>query len=67
MTVMVNGSARALPSGADVQALASDLGLTEKKGVAIAIDGSVVPRKQWTVRRLAEGEKVLVIQATQGG
>ena len=67
VTVTVNGGARALPAGSDVRALVGELGLAEKRGVAIAIDGSVVPRKKWEGRKLVAGEKVLVIQATQGG
>lgn len=67
VTVTVNGGARALPAGSDLHALVSQLGLAERKGVAIAIDGRVVPRKTWPGRTLVAGEKVLVIQATQGG
>jgi sulfur carrier protein len=43
------------------------LGLAEKKGVAVAVNGSVVPRAGWQTRALAAADRVLVIQATQGG
>jgi sulfur carrier protein len=43
------------------------LGLVERKGVAIAINDEVVPRSAWSVRRLVENDRILVIQATQGG
>jgi sulfur carrier protein len=43
------------------------MGLADKKGVAVAVNGAVVPRGDWAARELAEADRVLVIQATQGG
>jgi sulfur carrier protein len=37
------------------------------RGVAVAVDGEVVPRGQWTSTELREGQKVEVLQAVQGG
>ncbi|CAM2810912.1 sulfur carrier protein ThiS [Rariglobus hedericola] len=67
MTVFVNDQPRALASGAQLADLLRELGLAERKGVAIAINDEVVPRSTWPTRALAEGERILVIQATQGG
>jgi sulfur carrier protein len=39
----------------------------ERKGVAAALNGRVVPKTQWAATPLAAGDTVLVIQATQGG
>ena len=44
-----------------------ELGLTERRGVAAAINGAVVPRAEWAARPLAEGDRVILIRATQGG
>jgi len=67
MTVFVNDQPRALATGTQLADLLRELGLAERKGVAIAINDEVVPRSTWPVRALAEGERILVIQATQGG
>lgn len=67
MTVHVNDRPRALADGAVLADLLGELGLAERKGVAIAIDDVVVPRSTWPTRPLADGERILVIQATQGG
>ena len=67
IAVTVNDEPRSLPADATVQTLAQTLGLAEKKGVAFALNGSVAPRQQWTQRLLKTGDKVIVIQATQGG
>jgi len=40
---------------------------TEARGVAVALDGEVVPRSEWTATRLAEGRRVEVLAAIQGG
>jgi sulfur carrier protein len=47
--------------------LLSGLGLCAARGVAVAINDAVVPRSSWEDQRLAEGDQLLVIQATQGG
>ena len=67
MTVFVNDQPRALAPGAPLADLLRELGLAERKGVAIAINDEVVSRSTWPTRALAEGERILVIQATQGG
>jgi sulfur carrier protein len=67
MTVFVNDQPRVLANGAQLADLLRELGLAERKGVAIAINDEVAPRSTWPTRVLAEGERILVIQATQGG
>jgi sulfur carrier protein len=67
MTVFVNDQPRTLAAAAPLADLLRELGLAERKGVAIAINDQVVPRASWATRPLAEGERILVIQATQGG
>jgi len=67
MTIHVNDQPRQVDASAKLADLAAELGLADRKGVAIAINDEVVPRSSWPVRALAEGERILVIQATQGG
>ena len=35
--------------------------------VAAAVDGEVVPRREWTETRLEDGQRIEVVQAVQGG
>jgi sulfur carrier protein len=65
--IFVNDQPRALAAAATVFALLSQLGLTERKGVAVAVNGNVVPRTGWAQQALSADDRVLVIQATQGG
>lgn len=37
------------------------------KGIAIAVNNEVVPRDTWKTFKLTNGNKILIIKATQGG
>jgi sulfur carrier protein len=66
--IVVNGEPRALAEPATVAAVVDDLGLRGgRRGVAVAVDGEVVPRGAWDTTTLADGAKVEVVQAVQGG
>ena len=38
-----------------------------RRGVAVAVNGEVVPRSTWASKRLGEGDSVEVLTAAQGG
>ena len=68
MNVVVNGEATELPDGATVRAVVEALALpAEARGVAVAVDAEVVPRGEWDAHRLADGARVEVVRAVQGG
>jgi sulfur carrier protein len=66
-TIRVNDQPHPLAAGANLRSLLAQLGLAERKGIAVAINGAVVARAEWPARALAAQDQVLVIQATQGG
>ena len=63
----VNDAPTPVPREATVQGLARALGFDGRKGVAVALNGVVVPHLEWTSRGVAADDRVLIIQATQGG
>jgi sulfur carrier protein len=66
--ITVNGAAAELPIGARIADVLDALGVEPgRRGVAIAIDGEVVPRTQWESTTLPEGAQIEVVQAIQGG
>ena len=68
MRVLLNGEERELAPGATVQALVEALALPAGgRGLAVAVDAEVVPRGEWSARELADGARVEVVHATQGG
>jgi sulfur carrier protein len=67
VNVLLNGSPVSLPDPATVEAAVAASGAPSERGVAVAVDGEVVPRGQWTTTELREGQRVEVLQAVQGG
>lgn len=67
LRIFVNDQPREVSVDTSLAELMGALGLAERKGVAAAHNGGVVPRANWATRRLTAGDRVLVIQATQGG
>jgi sulfur carrier protein len=66
--LMVNGDPRELPDGATVADVVTDLAATRRpSGVAVAVNGEVVSRRRWSATALAEGDRVEVLAAIQGG
>jgi sulfur carrier protein len=68
MRVLLNGEPCALRERATVaDAVGASGAPASGDGVAVAVNGEVVPRSRWADRVLAEGEQVEVLQAVQGG
>jgi thiazole synthase len=68
MRIALNGEPRELPEGATLADAVSESGAQrEGRGVAVALDGEVVPRTEWESTRLAEDGSVEVLAAIQGG
>jgi len=66
VTVWVNGDERDLAAPATVEALVVEIA-PWRKGVAVALNGQVVPRDAWAGTWLTEGDRVEVLSAVQGG
>jgi sulfur carrier protein len=68
VTIEINGEARELAPGATLAEAVRTAGAPEDgRGVAVAVDGEVVPRGDWQGTALREGQRVEVLHAVQGG
>lgn len=68
MSIWLNGEERDLPPGVSLaQAVESAGTPAGARGIAAAVDGEVVPRDRWEHTELADGQRVEVVQAVQGG
>jgi thiazole synthase len=68
MRIELNGQAQELPETATLAAAVRASGAGEGgRGVAVALDGEVVPRSEWDRTPLREGQAVEVLAAIQGG
>ena len=66
--MIVNGQRSEIPAGETVAAVLRRLGLeASARGVAVAIDGEVLPRACWETFALAQDARVEVLTAMQGG
>jgi sulfur carrier protein len=66
VSVSVNGESRTVLAGTALDALVAAL-TTAPSGVAAAVNEAVVPRGQWSATTLADGDRVEVLTAVQGG
>lgn len=67
MKVEINGKATEIEDGASVLDAATAIGVEPARGVAIALDGEVVPRGELAATPLREGQRVEVVVAIGGG
>jgi sulfur carrier protein len=68
LTVELNGERIKLADAASVADAVERAGVVDaRRGVAVAVDGEVVPRSAWERTRLSEGQRVEVVAAMQGG
>ena len=66
--ISVNGEPSDVRAGETVAAVLERLGVEPgRRGVAVAVDGEVVPRSDWEGLPLADGSRIEVLTAMQGG
>jgi len=66
--IELNGAPRELPEDATLDLAVREFGAGEgARGIAVALDGEVVPRGEWAETALREGQAVEVLAAIQGG
>ena len=66
MKVLVNGSTEEIATGTTVADVV-DRWARSPIGVAVAVNEAVVTRAEWTGTTLAEGDRVEILTAVQGG
>jgi sulfur carrier protein len=68
MTVIVNGRPAEVAAGETVAALLATLGHAPGgPGIAVALNGEVVPRGAWATTSLGDHDRLEVLGASQGG
>ena len=66
MKVYLNGEEIQF-NGAFLSDLIHQNGLSEKKGIAVAVNETIISKSNWVKTEIKQEDKVLVITATQGG
>lgn len=66
VSISLNGSPASVRAGLTLSDLLAQLDAPDR-GVALALDGEVVPRRDWSGTAVGEGARVEVVTALQGG
>jgi sulfur carrier protein len=64
--IIINGEPSDLAPGATLSELLAHLDAPDR-GVAVAVDAEVIPRGEWETFAVADGARVEVLIAVQGG
>jgi len=68
VSITVNGKTATCADGATVSDVLAQFDVTaDTAGVAVAVNGAVVPRRRWRDVSLSRGDTIEVIHAVQGG
>jgi len=66
LTILLNGENHAVAS-ATIADLLQEQGVERRRGVAVAVNGEVVPAASWHQHRLASGDEVEIVKPIGGG
>ena len=67
MEIILNSQLKNVDAEFNIQQLI-DMELADnQKGIAVAVNSSVVPKTEWSNHKLDPNDNVLIIKATQGG
>jgi sulfur carrier protein len=66
MLVLVNGQTREVTVGSTVDQIVAAVTVLSS-GVAVAVNGEVVPRRGWPATPVGDGDRIEIVTAVQGG
>lgn len=66
MEIEINGALTSIIDSTNLKYLIDET-VKDQKGLAVAVNNSVVPKDNWAHTILMPADKVLLIKATQGG
>jgi sulfur carrier protein len=65
--IYLNGENTLIPEGTSLYKTLEIVGMKEFQGLAVAVNGKVIPKKSWSETLLNDKDKVLLVTAVQGG
>jgi sulfur carrier protein len=66
-SIRVNGESEPLAAATIGELVAEKAADTAQRGIAVALNGAVVPRAAWGETALRPGDSVEIVRARQGG
>lgn len=64
--IHINGEPKSIAASLNLKELIGQLGLPEQ-GVALALNGTVVPKLEWSLNSIDEGDRLDIFQPIAGG
>jgi sulfur carrier protein len=66
-TISVNGESEPLIAETLAMLVAEKAQQTNRTGIAVAVNGAVVPRSAWDATSLRAGDRIEIVRVLQGG
>jgi sulfur carrier protein len=67
MEIQLNNQRRIITAPLSVQQLLDEVVGEKQKGIAVAINNTVVPKSTWAQQLIQTNDNIIIIKATQGG
>jgi sulfur carrier protein len=67
LRISVNGAERQLDAPARLVQLPELASSAQRDGIAVAVNGEVVPRAMWAQKEVHDGDDIEIVRAVQGG
>jgi sulfur carrier protein len=67
MEIKLNNIIKIFSEPCSIQQLLDEVIPEKQKGIAVALNSSVIPKINWPIQFLKQNDEVLIIKATQGG
>lgn len=67
MILKLNGEPHRVEAGSSIPDVLAILGFEVTRGVAVAVDGEVIPRSAWDSFLICDGMQIEALRAVQGG
>lgn len=67
MEIKLNYQSKEIASQISIQQLLDNIIGEKQKGIAVAINDTVVPKAAWSQHLIQANDDILIIKATQGG
>ena len=66
MNITVNNNSQSIKDASSIEAIVAQLEI-DSKGIAIAVNQTVISKSEWDKTELKENDNITIIKATQGG
>jgi len=67
MKIILNNKPITVSETETLESILESNGLLDKKGIAVAINSSVIPKSNWKNTKINTNDNIMIITATAGG